>query len=140
MKRLVLTRLSDNGHQTLGSMTLFSNTEDTLSVATLEPSWKQNACDISCIPPGRYKIIPRETDHYGKHFEILSVPGRDKVLIHIGNYRKDTTGCILVGTRYAKDMNADGEKDLFDSKTALGWLLACLEGIPFTLLDIVDVG
>ena len=29
--------------------------------------------------------------------EILNVPGRGNILIHVGNYPRDTDGCVLVG-------------------------------------------
>jgi hypothetical protein len=35
---------------------------------------------------------------------ILDIPGFDGILIHIGNYAKDTDGCILIGTNSSKGM------------------------------------
>lgn len=65
---------------------------------------------LTAIPVGVYQITldevsPRfsQSDTYkfcnGKLPRLLSVPGFDGVLIHVGNYPKDTAGCILVGVR-----------------------------------------
>jgi len=43
----------------------------------------------------RYKTI-FPTLHEGM-IEIASVPGFEHILIHVGNYDKDTAGCLLVG-------------------------------------------
>jgi hypothetical protein len=62
----------------------------------------------TCIPAGTYELALRQ---FGKHhevykerfsfhigmIEILDVPNFTNVLIHIGNYSLDTSGCILVG-------------------------------------------
>lgn len=62
----------------------------------------------TCIPFGRYEVTlsvvsPRfsKSATYrqiaGKLPRLLGVPHFDGVLIHIGNYTRDTEGCILVG-------------------------------------------
>jgi len=47
---------------------------------------------------------------------------RDYILIHFGNYAKDSTGCILVGRRFS-DINGDGQIDITSSKVTLEKLL-----------------
>jgi len=64
---------------------------------TLEPPWKENAKSISCIPNGQYFCHPQTTQKFGFTWEVQDVPGRSDILFHIGNYPKDTTGCILLG-------------------------------------------
>src|SRR5271168_3094452 len=52
------------------------------------------------IPAGTYKVIVRESPRLGYETpRLLGVPGwpENDILIHIGNYPKDTEGCILVG-------------------------------------------
>ena len=52
------------------------------------------------------------TKEYGRYWDkyqlpipiLHDVPGRSQILIHPGNYPKDTLGCILVGSE--KDENA----------------------------------
>lgn len=61
------------------------------------------------IPAGRYRVAPR---YEGKHhiafsklfadihkgaLEIVDVPNFQYIMIHIGNTKEDTEGCLLVG-------------------------------------------
>lgn len=67
----------------------------------------------TAIPYGRYEVTlsvvsPRfsQSSTYrqidGKLPRLLGVPNFDGVLIHIGNFPKDTEGCILVGRNTVK--------------------------------------
>jgi hypothetical protein len=54
---------------------------------------------------------------------LVGVPGRTKILSHIGNFPLDTKGCLLPGLSYANDFvgysgDASGKLlDLFSSKS-----------------------
>ena len=58
------------------------------------------------IPPGRYKVKARtHGGHYEKYkarhghqfsIELMDVPNFTNILIHIGNFVRDTEGCLLV--------------------------------------------
>ena len=51
-----------------------------------------------CIHPGRYKCKIVLSPHLGYHvLQLIDVPGRLYIEIHIGNFDKDTDGCILTG-------------------------------------------
>ena len=56
---------------------------------------------------------------------IENVPGHTDDEIHIGNFRKDTAGCILPGTERSKD--AQGEDDVLHSADAFGVLFAKMQ-------------
>ncbi len=69
----------------------------------------------TAIPTGTYKITlnvqsPKYKTYKQYSFcngylpRLLDVPGYDGVLIHIGNYPKDSLGCILVGHNDNKGM------------------------------------
>jgi hypothetical protein len=69
---------------------------------TLELPDDNNAPFVSSIPAGEYPAqINKLHNDRGLHWriELIGVPGRDQVQIHIGNEAvfKDTKGCILVG-------------------------------------------
>lgn len=99
---------------------------------TLELPWKNNEPRVSCIPAGRYEVVKRHSPKYGDHFHVLNVPNRSYILIHAGNYNRDTLGCILVGTGL-EDINGDGDKDVTDSRTAMHELNRLLPD-SFTLI------
>ncbi len=75
----------------------------------------------TCIPYGKYKIdmttiSPRfgSKSQYqfcgGKLPRLLNVPSFEGVLIHIGNFPRDTEGCILVGYNKIKGQLIDSTK------------------------------
>lgn len=58
----------------------------------------------TAIPRGTYKLGLHNSPHFGRVLpHILNVPGYEYVLIHWGNWAKDTEGCILVGEHPSKD-------------------------------------
>ena len=63
--------------------------------STIELPWKENAPRISCIPEGIYELKKRYSQRFGKHFQLLNVPGRSYILIHPANDAlKELRGCI----------------------------------------------
>ena len=66
----------------------------------MELPWKDNRRNVSCIPPGKYQGI-RAPDRSGcPAFWIENVPGRDGIMIHVGNYLSETEGCVLTGMKF----------------------------------------
>ena len=116
-----LKRLSDDGVQTLGILTLPNGRV----LNTLELAWKDNEKKISCIPKGNYTVVKRTSEKYGAHFHILDVPNRSYVLFHHGNFHTDILGCVLVGLGL-KDINKDGRLDVTNSKRAMTEMLNVL--------------
>ena len=112
------------------------------SCDTLELPWRNNASQVSCIPTGTYKVIPRTSPKYGDHLHVTGVNGRDLILIHWGNYAgsvnpktgtPDIKGCILVGYGYA-DLDGDGLPEIVRSKDAFkALMLACPNGFELTI-------
>ena len=126
--KAVITRDKLQEAQTLGTLVLKDDEGNKLfSCKTLELPWLDNKRNESCIPLGDYKVAPRQSARYNKHYHIQDVPGRSFVLIHIGNFNTQTKGCILVGEKLA-DINADGYKDVTSSKATLKKLLALAPG------------
>ena len=62
---------------------------------TLELPWRHNAQEISCIPAGDYPVVLSNSNRFGPVFRLKDVPGREGILIHVGNYLHETRGCIL---------------------------------------------
>jgi hypothetical protein len=53
---------------------------------------------ISSIPKGTYDAKIRTDGNKGWRIELIGVPRRDNVQIHVGNYTGEIEGCILIGT------------------------------------------
>ena len=69
---------------------------------TLEPPWKMNARNVSCIPSDGYRCTFMARSSSGKYrnvYHVQRVGGRSGILIHNGNVARHTLGCILLGTR-----------------------------------------
>lgn len=65
---------------------------------TFELPWRNNEEDISQIPPGTYPAFIRSDGDLGWRIELMNVPDRVNVQLHVGNYTSQTKGCILLGT------------------------------------------
>ena len=65
---------------------------------TVEKPWAGNEPFVSCIQAGRYDMALGRY-HRGGYpaFELLDVPGRSAIKIHIGNTPGDVSGCIAIG-------------------------------------------
>lgn len=76
---------------------------------TLEPPWKGNQQRISCIPEGVYTLRMRDSkivsDTTGGEFtrgwEVTGVLNRTFIMFHVGNWERNTDGCILVGSEFS---------------------------------------
>lgn len=113
--KITITRFKQDDYQTLGDLTIDG---DEFTCKTLELPWLDNQRNISCIPAGTYQVEKRNSDKFDDHFHLLSVPDRDLILIHHGNYKKDTEGCILVGKEHI-DIDGDGHEDVTSSKDTM---------------------
>lgn len=132
---LVRCRMSDYG--TFGRLFL----DDVPMCYTLEPS---PSAAHPCIPLGRYKVAlnilspkyrfrtPYSTLCHGCVPRLLSVPGRDGILIHIGNFAKDTLGCILVGEKQTVHR-------LYNSTKAFTYLYNYIKGYENLYIDIQSI-
>lgn len=123
MQHAVLARLEYGEKQTLGHFSLFDRTDLVFSCKSLELPDLGNKQNISCIPKGDYICIKRYSRDYGWHYLVKEldqehVEGREWILIHFGNFYFNTLGCILLGQCFS-DINADGLKDVIDSKRTM---------------------
>lgn len=126
--KVVITR-AYNALETLGRLYVFNYNEIVYDCFTIELPNKGNQHSISCIPEGTYDTVKFVSPTKGNCFHLLNVPGRDAILIHIGNYatgkKVDTQGCILVGSKFV-DINKDGNLDVAESTVTLNKLLELL--------------
>lgn len=99
---------------------------------TLELPWKDNKKGISCIPAGVYKCAYVNSPRFGQALKVFDVPNRKYILFHVGNFLKDTHGCILLGS----EISPGG--DLIGSRRAVKRLLDTLWKIPELTLTIKE--
>jgi len=108
--------------------------EKTLSLYTLEHAFLIPGDEYSpIIPEGTYKCTRYKSPKaHGEEVWLLhDVPGHSYVEIHIGNYNKDSDGCILVGLRFEGVM-------ISSSRVAFGALMKIQEGRESFNLTVVD--
>jgi LysM repeat protein len=125
--RLILQRDTFTDKSTIGVLYEDKNyngvvdTKDIKLGYTLELPFNNNHNNISSIPIGEYRLTQRTSERFRSHYLVNDVPGRSYILIHAGNYPKDTSGCILLGKTKGKDF-------VGNSRAALGDLLQRFRG------------
>lgn len=76
---------------------------DRLVLYTVEDDWRDNQPNASCIPAGTYRLRRTVFHKHGyATFEVLGVPGRSRILIHIANTEENVEGCIGLGLELGK--------------------------------------
>ena len=100
---------------------------------TLELPNLGNKTDISCIPPGRYVCVRVNSPKFGDTFEITEVDGRYNVVLHSGNSKKHTKGCVLLGMQVN-----DAHNFISRSKEAMQRFLDQLRGVRSFVLIVKE--
>ena len=103
-----------------------------MTAVTIEPEWDDNKKNVSCIPEGEYIVKPHMSPTFKNCFIIDEVPGRDLVLFHAGNFRRDSKGCILPGAKFV-DIDFDGLKDVSGSMKTMNTMIELITE-PFKLI------
>ena len=104
----------------LDSGTLGNLTIDDWSCYTIERPWKNNAPNVSCIPEGTYACQPFSGNRFQDVIQVMDVPDRTFILIHVANFPHDIEGCIGVGDRFVSDAL---EPAVYNSKKTLQKLM-----------------
>ena len=72
---------------------------------TLEPPRLEPPAKPRAIPPGNYILTWAFSPKHNRFVPLVeNVPDFEGIEIHIGNYPKDTLGCLLVGEVRGQDM------------------------------------
>lgn len=114
---MLLTREPQNGKQTIGTLDF-----EGYQLKTIELAWNDNKRGASCIPTGKYKVVPRTSTKYGNHFIVLDTEPRKYILFHPANYSRQLRGCIAPGMKH-RDIDKDGLMDVVSSRDAMNLLL-----------------
>ena len=133
MNKAILTRLEDNGKQTIGFLKVYKDGIVIETMFTLELPWKNNEVGKSCIDTGMYKVEKYSSPKYPKAYKILNVIGRSHILIHPANYYTQLRGCVALG-KGVIDINKDNIKDVTNSGDALKRLIKIFNHEGFSLV------
>ena len=128
--KLKLVRVSEYKDATLGVLCLDARP----MFVTLEDRWFDNERLISCIPAGKYKIRLHDSPKFDRVYQVCDVPERSHILIHAGNTKEDTHGCILLGLMYG---TLGTETAILSSRAAFANFMTSMAGIEEAELQIV---
>lgn len=68
---------------------------------TIELPWRGNRRNVSCIPEGRYGILPYRSRKFGPCLIVDEVPKRSGILFHPANHAAtELQGCIAPVTKH----------------------------------------
>ena len=126
MKKILLTRLVDNGKQTTSHAVFYDDFKTLAHFDCLELNWNENIKSSSCIPAGTYNCFVRYSEKYDRHLILNGVLNRSLILIHHGNFNHNTEGCILLGEGF-KDIDNDGMMDVLNSKKSIDKLMSFIK-------------
>ena len=127
--RLLRDRTTDHG--TLGVFVARDLPGDPIQI--IEPPWRDNRRNRSCIPAGVYEVIPHVSPRFGRCLLVTDVPGRSHILFHVGNlggdvekgYRTHTAGCLLPGLRRGRlKVRGRVQEAALSSRTAFRHIMA----------------
>lgn len=130
-----------DGSATIGELTLEGNH----LCFTLERPWLNNQVSVSCIPKGDYRLTRRASPivertsggEFVEGWEVSRVPGRTHIMIHPGNWAKDTEGCILVGERFS--WHPEHGPMVTNSRDTFRRVMQALDGAPSWNIAIEQV-
>jgi hypothetical protein len=132
MKRVIHKRTYGSETATMGHFYFL----DKRIMSILEPPWKYNEPNVSCIPSGIYVChLQEHVQENGNRYpayQIMEVPDRTNIEIHIGNKIADTLGCLIEGLVYSEK-----DEQVLESAAAHKMLLDLMGGEDF-ILEIVD--
>lgn len=140
-----LVRLHENKKQTLGALTIYEGLTPVFSCVTLERPDLNNQPFVSRILAGDYILRARFSAKYGNHYQIFrpcgsEIIGRELILVHWGNFFRDTTGCVLVGENIS-DIDGDGYRDITRSKATFRALMETTKSrdVALKIIDFCGV-
>lgn len=130
--KLTLKRIACNPYGTFG---VYIHRNIPFAV-TLEPIWKNNEENISCIPAMEYTCRRIDSPRFGNTFEVMNVPGRTHIVHHKGNWDDDTIGCICLGEQFEP---LNGEPGIWRSGKGFSEFMDILKDVNKFTLRIIDL-
>ena len=133
MIAFTLPRLEQTAFATFGQLV---DEERNVICLTLEPAWRENEHDVSCIPAGAYVARRFHSPKRGYDvFMLENVPNREAIELHVGNTSADTEGCILLGSNLG---TVNGQPGITGSAAAFRRFMDRMQGVDTFTLTITD--
>lgn len=132
MKHIIIKRLFDNEAQTISKLKATNKKGEIFKCLTLELPWEGNQRRVSCIPKGEYWVKFHTSPKFGTCMKVYDkdqvseVKSRSQILIHKGNYHRDTLGCILPGAS-ALFIDSDDYLDVSQSGATMKALMSHMD-------------
>jgi hypothetical protein len=129
--------LKRNAFKSAGIFGTLTDESGTQVAVTLEHAYEQtDGTYAPKLPRGVYTCQRGEHQLLGMSvpfttFEITNVPGHTNILLHKGNFNRDSEGCVLVGTEANDTM-------ILNSGVAFDKLMALQAGIYNFQLTVED--
>ncbi len=103
---------------------------------TVERPWLDNKKRESCIPEGKYTLKLGMFNRGGyEAYEVMGVPDRSLIKIHVGNTIDDVVGCIALGNALGY---LEGKWGVKSSKKAFKELREAMNGVEESTIHIVQ--
>lgn len=125
---LQLQREASRAGATLGTLTLddggpsFHTLEDEIREVASRPVREWKVAGRTAIPAGRYRVAMRRSPRFGCVTPVLvDVDGFEFILIHWGNFARNTEGCVLVGLD--RELRMEREPAIYQSREAFNRLM-----------------
>lgn len=138
LRRITLTRLESSDQGTFGTI-IVPDGDWVHYFYTGELAWRDNASNVSCIPPGLYRCTWTYSPRFKRQMYLVDgVKDRGGIRKHSANfmgddtkgYRRQLNGCIALGEKLGW---IEGQKALLLSAPAVRRFEALLAGQPFEL-------
>ena len=142
MRRAVLTRDRTGDQGTIGVLVA----PGLAPLHVMEPPWRDNARNRSCVPAGLYEVLPHLSPRFRRCLLVAAVPGRTHILFHVGGdvergFHTHTAGCLLPGLKRGRLRVKGGSQDaVLASRSAFRHLMEWADGRPFGLEIVAPVG
>lgn len=129
IKKIKLERFAYTPYGTFGNIKV-----EGFEGFTVERPWLGNKKDISCIPEDCYLMtLGRYNKGNYDAYEILDVPSRSDIKIHIGNTSDDVMGCVSIGYRLGYLNN---KWAVIDSRLAFIDFMIAMDGCKDALINV----
>lgn len=131
---MILTRQMRSEHGIFGTLHMPETT-----YATLEHAYRVGDVYAPKLPEGEYLCVKgthrlEGMNHSFETFEVTNVPGHTGILFHVGNYNRDSNGCILLGSSYSQS----SPPMIIASNTAFRFFLCYLKDVSQFELTVQD--